>query len=257
MTGTGNLWNYMTIELVEADHLIQPMIGEGGLTREQAHATIQNLLDQEPGLAETAGIWRRGAEDDTVFAYPFVWCIYDYPRAGDPGRAAHAWAEDYAGTMRTAGVEVTVARFPAAGAAEPVADPINGRLGALVLTGWVADAPTGQDEAFLLLTTPDERAPALMPVVADAIGVGTTPGAPVTDPDVHVTIGVDGWITLHVPGDRYTRPGAAEWEHTAKTTGRAILVVGCAPMPAGLDPDTYTEQYGDTCRIGIVPLTQD
>lgn len=33
--------------------------------------------------------------------------------------------------------------------------PIIGRRGALVLTGWIGEAPTGREEAYLLLATPD------------------------------------------------------------------------------------------------------
>ncbi|MEU4249941.1 hypothetical protein AB0F15_21280 [Amycolatopsis sp. NPDC026612] len=33
----------------------------------------------------------------------------------------------------------------------------------------------------------------------------------------------------------------------------AVLVVGTAPMPAGMDPDLYTDQHGVTCRIALIP----
>lgn len=133
-------------------------------------------------------------------------------------------------------------------------DPIDGLLGALIMTGWIAEAPTGQDEAYLLLTTPDPRAPVTMTLVADVLGVTGPPGSPGTDPDVRVEVTADGWITLHTPGgERMSRPGSDEWIAIARAAGRAVLVVGTAPMPAGLDPDLYTDRHGDTCRIALIP----
>ena len=134
-------------------------------------------------------------------------------------------------------------------------DPISGALGALVLTGWVASAPTGQDEAYLLLTTDDPRAAVTMPVVVALLGVTGPPGSPVTSPEVYVGVGPDGWLTLHTPGgERMSRPGHPEWHEVAARTGRVVLAVGTAPKPAGMDPDTYTDRHGDSCRIGLVPL---
>ncbi|SRR6266545_2565537 len=137
----------------------------------------------------------------------------------------------------------------------PVPDPISGDLGMLVLAGWVAQAPTGRDEAFLLLTTDDGRAPETMPMVADLLGLTETPGRVTTSGEVYVSIAADGWLTLHVPGDeRYVHPGGDEWRATATATGQVVLVVGTAPMPPGMDADTYVHRYGDTCRLGLIPL---
>lgn len=101
----------MQVEIVPADQLIRPMIGDGGLSREQAHAEIQSVLDGSPRLAQIAALWRRGAKDDTVQAGPFCWCIYEYDGDG-PRPAAVAWLEDYAATIRSAGIDVQVARLP-------------------------------------------------------------------------------------------------------------------------------------------------
>lgn len=100
----------MQAELVLEDHLVRPMIGPGGLTREQAHAEIQGLLDRAPALAETAAVWRAGAKDDTVYRGPFTWTIYEY--GDDVRRGAIVWLEDYAQIMRGAGVDVQVAQLP-------------------------------------------------------------------------------------------------------------------------------------------------
>lgn len=105
-------WNFMQVELVSADLQARPMIGPGGLTRDQALAQVQDLLDRAPALAGVAATWRRGAKDDTVYAGPFVWTVYEHPDGEDPRRAALVWLEDFAATMRTAGVDVQVARFP-------------------------------------------------------------------------------------------------------------------------------------------------
>ena len=37
-----------------------------------------------------------------------------------------------------------------------MSNPFGGRYDSLAMTGWVAEAPTGRDEAFLMITT-DER----------------------------------------------------------------------------------------------------
>lgn len=119
-TGKGNsfvAWNFMQLQIVVAEMLIKPMIGPGGLTRGQAHTEIQDLLDQaatlSPGLAEIAATWRRGAADDTVYAGLLTWTIYEHVDGDDPRRAALEWLEDYAGTMRAAGLtNITIARLP-------------------------------------------------------------------------------------------------------------------------------------------------
>lgn len=110
-------WNRMQLELVPADLTIRPMIGPGGLTRAQALAEVQELLDRAaataPAMAQLAETWRRGAKDDTVYAGPLVWTVYEHPDGDDPRVAALAWLEDYASTMRAAGLtNVQVARLP-------------------------------------------------------------------------------------------------------------------------------------------------
>lgn len=110
-------WNFMQVELVPDDRLIKPMIGQGGLSREQAHAGVQSILDRgaEANAAVFSGAaatWRRGAKDDTVMAGPFVWTIYAYAAGEDPRRSAIAWLDDFAATMRTTGLDVQVGQLP-------------------------------------------------------------------------------------------------------------------------------------------------
>jgi hypothetical protein len=102
----------MQVELVPEDCQIRPLIGPGGLTREQAAAEIQSILDGHPVLAEIAATWRGGATDDTVYAGPFTWTIYEHPDGEDPRRGALVWLEDYAQIMRTAGLDAQVAHLP-------------------------------------------------------------------------------------------------------------------------------------------------
>lgn len=105
-------WNWMQAKVVADDRTLRPMIGPGGLSREEAHREIQQILDQAGApLASIAERWRRGAADDTVFAGLLTWCIYGHPDGEDPRVAALAWLEDYAQTMRSTGLDVQVARL--------------------------------------------------------------------------------------------------------------------------------------------------
>jgi hypothetical protein len=109
------MWNSLMLELAPDDLLIHPMLGAGGMTREQALAEVQSLLDRSaplmPAFAAAAETWRRGAKDDTVFAELFTWAVYEYD-GHDPASAAMEWIEDYAETMRAAGLDVSVPRLP-------------------------------------------------------------------------------------------------------------------------------------------------
>ena len=100
-------WNHMQVEMLPDDFLIRPTMGPGQLTRAQAVAEIQSVLDGDSRLAAAAALWRAGAKDDTVHLGPFIWTVYEHD--GDPADAARAWLEDFAQTMRAAGVDVQVA----------------------------------------------------------------------------------------------------------------------------------------------------
>lgn len=101
----------MQTELLAADRLVTPMIGEGVFTREQASTEVQALLDRSPHLAEVAAKWRAGAKDNTVFLGPFAWTIIEY-EGDDPRPAARVWLADYAATIRATGVDVQIAKLP-------------------------------------------------------------------------------------------------------------------------------------------------
>lgn len=101
----------MQVEVIPADRLIQPLLGDGGLTYEGAREAVQALLDRSPRLADVAAKWRAGAKDDTVFVGPFTWTVFEYD-GPDPRPAAVGWLEDYARPIRAAGLDVQVARLP-------------------------------------------------------------------------------------------------------------------------------------------------
>jgi len=109
-------WNFMQIELVPADAQMRPLIGPGSLERPAALGEVQSLLDRAGALSaeirQLAEVWRRGAKDDTVIGGMFIWTVYEHPEGEDPRKAALAWMEDFAATMRTAGVTVQVPKLP-------------------------------------------------------------------------------------------------------------------------------------------------
>jgi hypothetical protein len=130
-------------------------------------------------------------------------------------------------------------------------DPISGELGALVHSGWIAVAPdTAKDAAFWLIATPSEQARATMPAVAAVLGLPATPGS-VDWSTAQVLIGADGWATLDVGADSYSRPVSREWAQVAQNAGRVILMVGYEPMPAGVDVDQYTDRLMHSGRFSI------
>ncbi len=136
-----------------------------------------------------------------------------------------------------------------------VADIITGRYGQLIMTGWIGEAPTGREEAYLILATPDDRAGVTMPVVAKMLGIGAT-GAPVSNPGVVVTLGADGWVTLHVGGERFARPVTGAWSAMARENGRVVLCVAFEPMPADLGTGEYADQLAvsGAAGVGMVPV---
>ncbi|WP_424936659.1 MULTISPECIES: hypothetical protein [Bacteria] len=105
-------WNFMQVEVIPDDRLIRPMIGPGGLTRDQARAEVRSILARfaeiQPAVRSLVTAWEKDA-DDTVYAGPFTWTIYE---AEDPRGGAMEWLEDYADTIRKAGVPVTIAALP-------------------------------------------------------------------------------------------------------------------------------------------------
>lgn len=104
-------WNFMQAELDTRTRIIRPLLGPGELTRTEAHAEIQSILDRAAlgsnEVRRLALAWREGAKDDTVTAGPFTWAIYEH--GDDPRLAAREWLEDFAVRMRAVGVDAQVA----------------------------------------------------------------------------------------------------------------------------------------------------
>ena len=102
-------WNFLQLEVIPADALVRPMIGPGGLTRAEAHAEILSILTRlaavQPAAQKLVTQWRAGAKDDTVFAGPFTWAIYEHD---DPMVGAKEWIDGYIAILRGAGVNVGV-----------------------------------------------------------------------------------------------------------------------------------------------------
>jgi hypothetical protein len=90
------MWNYLQLIMGDSPR-VEPLIGTGGMTREQAHSQVQDLLgkmaDDAPAyFAAAVESWRRGAKDDTVHVRlpngMVVWALYEYPEGQPPERAA-------------------------------------------------------------------------------------------------------------------------------------------------------------------------
>jgi hypothetical protein len=125
--------------------------------------------------------------------------------------------------------------------------------GELLMSGWIAPAPTGRDEAYLLLTTPLERARAVMSAIAEALDL--RPGEVRQAPDGGATVRLrDGWAALVVGDDSFERPVSEEWALVARTRRQVVLCVGVAPMVEGMSVDDYTSHYGAEAAIGLVAV---
>lgn len=101
-------WNYLQVEI--AGGLLHPSVGPGGLTRDEAHAHVAALLDRHvetfPYASGLREAWDAGAQDDTVFAGPLLWAIYE---ADDPVAGAHAWVDGLARSLSRPRARVRVA----------------------------------------------------------------------------------------------------------------------------------------------------
>jgi hypothetical protein len=101
-------WNYLQVEI--SDHVLHPVVGPGGMSRDESHAIIRRLLERfiedapfADGLVEA---WDEGAQDDTVYAGPYLWAIYE---SVDSVRGAREWVDDLARTLRASGSKVRIA----------------------------------------------------------------------------------------------------------------------------------------------------
>lgn len=134
-------------------------------------------------------------------------------------------------------------------------DPIDGYLGALDMSGWIADAPTGQEEAYILLTTPVPEARERMPLLAVVLGLTPTPGVtmhPCAGARIELRPGT--WTAIMADTTLLgERPMSDEWVELARTRGRVVVAVGYAPLGVGDDIDEYTERHGAEISLGLIP----
>jgi len=100
-------WNHLQVEV--AGRRLHPVLGAGGMTREAAHAYVRGLLERfvegapyADGLVEA---WDAGARDDTAYAGPYLWAIYE---ADDAEAGAKECVEDLARSIRRSGTKVTI-----------------------------------------------------------------------------------------------------------------------------------------------------
>ncbi len=104
-------WNYMQIELIANEMRLDPMIGPGGLTRDQAHWAVESKLQQivreRPSVAKLLAEWTADETKNTLSFGRTTWVIYE---ADDPVEGAADWIEEYARTLeRTGGLKVSIA----------------------------------------------------------------------------------------------------------------------------------------------------
>ncbi|GAA0385154.1 hypothetical protein Acor_48400 [Acrocarpospora corrugata] len=83
------------------------------------------------------------------------------------------------------------------------------------------------DEAVLLLETPDPRGPVLMPSLALELGLDPAPGAVTQEPmGFRVQIGYEE-VAVELPdGQTFRRPVDGDWIYTAGTRRRVLVAVG-------------------------------
>lgn len=138
-----------------------------------------------------------------------------------------------------------------------VVDAIGGMP--LSLAGWIGTTPDGTEAAYLLLCSPDERAPVAMPLIAGVLGLDHRGGAMTTSPDEapYVTVEEDLQATLVCPGaGRWSRPVDEEWAGLARTRRQVVLTVAYRPLAADADILLEVEQLAAAaqCTLGLVPV---
>lgn len=101
----------MLLEVHADDSLVSPMIGPGGLTETEARAEVRGLLtrfaEAYPPAEKVVRMWDTGT--DTVYVGPFTWTVYE---SDDPRAGAMLWLEDFAATIRSTGLDVSIAKLP-------------------------------------------------------------------------------------------------------------------------------------------------
>ena len=102
--------NYIQIEINTLRRMVQSTIGPGGLTRDQAVAVVQALLDRFPPLARVAAQWPASAEGDMVCSVRWLGRCTSTPTGRT--RAALVWVHDLATAARAAGAHTSTSPHP-------------------------------------------------------------------------------------------------------------------------------------------------
>lgn len=128
----------------------------------------------------------------------------------------------------------------------------------LFLAGWIGTTPDGTEAAYLLLCSPDERAPVAMPLIAGVLGLDRR-GAMTASPDgaTYVTVEEDLQAVLVCPGaGRWSRPVDEEWAGLARARRQVVLTVAHRPLAADADILLEVEQMAaaSQCTLGLVPV---
>ncbi|MFC6080889.1 hypothetical protein [Sphaerisporangium aureirubrum] len=138
-------------------------------------------------------------------------------------------------------------------------DPIEGRFGQVLVSGWISETPdTGEDGAYMLLTTPDQRAHITLPLVAEVLGLKSAAGSMTMAPAADTWVSIDGtWATLHAPGgEKFARPMSEEWASLAGQHSRVVLAIGYAPARSDEGPDEYMNRVLPVGKfvVALVPV---
>lgn len=125
--------------------------------------------------------------------------------------------------------------------------------GDVEVTGWIADGPAGQDEAYLLATPTGTGQVDPAPAMADLIAeMGLAAGDVRAAPGLTAELDGDTAIVRAHGTEMFRRPTADEWADTARAAGRVVLVIGTRPVRG--DVDAYTSRYGSELALALLPL---
>ena len=105
-----------------------------------------------------------------------------------------------------------------------------------------------------MFTTPDERAPHTMPIVAEALGMNPQPGTMTPSPE-HARVTLDGemWITVHAAGGvTWPYRVSQEWEDLAREQLRVVISVAYRPMPTGVNAFAFVDDLLEKDPTGLV-----
>ncbi len=84
-------WLQVDVPMVDEGRLLRATLGGSGLSRAEARAGVQRVLDAGRTLARIAEAWRREQTGDWMSHNLSTWTIYSYPAGDGAHEAAVAW----------------------------------------------------------------------------------------------------------------------------------------------------------------------